>query len=106
MTGSLVFIAMLLAAAFGVHSCTQSDWYKADIAKYEADKQAATVPRIVSRSADGCEVYAFNPGDRWRYFTRCGAQTTTDNSYTVTRTSGKTTTTETVDDSITTVRSK
>lgn len=102
--GNFIFLAVIAAACFGVYSCTESDSYKASEAHVAAEKEAAKVPRIVSRSGDGCDVYAFNPGDRWRYFTRCGTQTTTDNSYTVTKQSGKTTTTVTVDDAITTER--
>lgn len=101
MSELLWFLAICGAIVFGIHSCAESDSYKADMAAKHAAEEAAKVPRIVSRSTDGCAVYAFNPGDRWRYFTRCGTQTTTDNSYTVTRRSGKTSTTETVEDSIT-----
>jgi hypothetical protein len=102
--GNIIGLALIAAIAGGIYACTESDWNKAAEARTAAEKEAAKVPRITARSADGCDVYAFNPGDRWRYFTRCGAQTTTDNSYTATTTSGKTTTTKTVDDSITTER--
>lgn len=49
-------------------------------------------PRKVSE-ANGCEVWAFKPGDRWQYFTRCGAVTQTTNVWEECRsvTSGKTT---------------
>lgn len=101
---NIIGLALIGAIGFGMYACSESDWNKAIEARQAAEKEAAKVPRIVSRSADGCDVYAFNPGDRWRYFTRCGAQTTTDNSYTVTKQSGKTTTTVTVEDAITTER--
>ena len=90
-------IFMVLVAG-GIYSCSESDWYKAEVARLAAKEAAERTPRIVSSSADGCAVYAFNPDGRWRYFTRCGTQTTTDNTYT--QRSGKTSTQ--VPDSITT----
>lgn len=98
----IIFFAVIAGVVFGVTKCTETEWYQAPIRERHAQEEANRVPRIVSRSTDGCAVYAFNPGDRWRYFTRCGTQVTTDNNYTVTRSSGKTSTTETVEDSITT----
>lgn len=64
----------------------------------ERAKQAAedVKPRKVSE-ANGCEVWAFNPGGRWQYFTRCGAAaTSTKNSWEECRsvTIGKTSRTE------------
>jgi len=63
----------------------------------ERAKQAAedAKPRKVSE-ANGCEVWAFNPGGRWQYFTRCGAATQTTNTWEECRSvqSGKTTRTE------------
>lgn len=61
----------------------------ASLAKREADK----LPRKY-REANGCEVWTFKPGDRWLYFTRCGAdKTETINTWDECRsvTSGKTT---------------
>ena len=48
----------------------------------ERAKQAAedAKPRKVSE-ANGCEVWAFNPDNRWQYFTRCGATTQTTNTW-------------------------
>lgn len=62
----------------------------------EAAQRAAEItPRKVS-SADGCTVYTFKPQDRWLYFTKCeGAEATTQNIYSTT--SGKTTTTHTME---------
>ena len=37
-------------------------------------------PRKISE-ANGCEVWAFNPGARWQYFTRCGSSTQTTNTW-------------------------
>lgn len=62
-----------------------------EAAKVEEDK----LPRKVNE-ANGCEVWAFKPGDRWLYFTRCAARTETVNSWDVCRSvqQGKTTRTE------------
>jgi hypothetical protein len=53
------------------------------------------LPRKVNE-ANGCEVWAFKPADRWLYFTRCGAKTETTNAWNECRsvTTGKTTRTE------------
>jgi hypothetical protein len=80
----LITLFVFLAILFGVVSCTQSDWWT----KHQAEERKAAYaeaianqkPRLVSE-ADGCKVYTFKGGDRWQYFTRCGATTTTDNSY-------------------------
>lgn len=101
MRGFLILVAILIAGFWAISEYEHSPDRVAQRAKEAAQHEANKVPRVVSKSADGCTVYTFNPGDRWRYFTRCGDQTTTDNNYTVSRTSGKTTTTETVEDSIT-----
>ncbi|WP_289241294.1 hypothetical protein [Delftia sp.] len=57
-------------------------------AKARADEK---LPRKVNE-ANGCEVWAFKPADRWLYFTRCGASTETVNTWDECRTvqSGKT----------------
>ncbi|WP_423457997.1 hypothetical protein [Ottowia sp. VDI28] len=63
--------------------------------KADADRIAAErLPRKVNE-ANGCEVWAFKPGDRWLYFTRCGAKTETTNAWNEchTRTAGKVTST-------------
>ncbi|WP_304349986.1 hypothetical protein [Comamonas testosteroni] len=71
----------------------------ANVAEREAEHKAREnqaledrKPRKVSE-ANGCEVWAFNPGGRWQYFTRCGAATQTTNTWEECRsvTSGKTT---------------
>ena len=49
-------------------------------AQIEQDK----LPRKTSE-ANGCEVWAFKPADRWLYFTRCDARTETTNSWEVCR---------------------
>lgn len=38
------------------------------------------LPRKTSE-ANGCEVWAFKPHDRWLYFTRCGDRTVTQNTW-------------------------
>lgn len=62
-----------------------------EAAKVESEK----LPRKVNE-ANGCEVWAFKPGDRWLYFTRCATRTETVNSWDVCRSvqQGKTTRTE------------
>lgn len=66
--------------------------------KINADRQ----PRKVSE-ANGCEVWAFKPGERWQYFTRCGAATQTTNVWEECRTvsMGKTTRQECTPHSVT-----
>ncbi|MGE8446732.1 MAG: pilus assembly FimT family protein [Comamonas sp.] len=61
----------------------------------ESKRQAELKPRKISE-ADGCEVWAFNPGQRWQYFTRCGSKTETKTTWDECRTvtSGKTSRTE------------
>lgn len=60
-----------------------------------AQVEEAKKPRKVNE-ANGCEVWAFKPADRWLYFTRCGAKTETTNAWQECRSviSGKTTRTE------------
>ena len=83
----------------GVKSCWNSEFSDAAVAektakrKAEAEQKANDAkPRKVSE-ANGCEVWAFNPGSRWQYFTRCGAATQTTNTWEECRsvTSGKST---------------
>jgi hypothetical protein len=101
MTGLLSTLVILALLVGGIHACSETDAYKA-LKKAEAERDVADAkPRVVSE-ADGCKVYAFKASDRWRYFTRCAAQTTTDNNYEVQ--SGKTR--RTVEDSITTETGK
>lgn len=56
-----------------------SDDSKERRASAEKAKQAQALedskPRKVSE-ANGCEVWAFKPGARWQYFTRCDTATT------------------------------
>lgn len=88
-------IVFFVVCAFTIKSCQEwSDQLPTNIAhrqQVEADK----LPRKVNES-NGCEVWAFNPGDRWLYFTRCGAKTETTNAWDECRsvTTGKTTRTE------------
>lgn len=67
------------------------------VAQVEADK----LPRKTSE-ANGCEVWAFKPADRWLYFARCGNRTETVNTWKTCRQvqSGKTTRTECTDHSM------
>lgn len=67
---------------FGVVSCSQSDWFKANQAQQAADRAARQTPHVI-REVDGCKVYAFEADGRMRYFTRCpGDRTTTESSWT------------------------
>lgn len=63
----------------------------ADAARIEDERR----PRKVNE-ANGCEVWAFKPSDRWLYFTRCDAKTETVNQWETCRSvsQGKTTRTE------------
>lgn len=75
-----------------ISSPTQVEKRQTEAAQKEADKR----PRKVNE-ANGCEVWAFKPTDRWLYFSRCGSdKTSTINTWDECRTvnSGKTTRTE------------
>ncbi|MBX9831965.1 MAG: hypothetical protein K2X78_02850 [Burkholderiaceae bacterium] len=97
----LIGAALLVVAlpVFGITKC--NDWYEhrpETIARKTAEAEriaAEKLPRKVN-DANGCEVWAFKPADRWLYFTRCAAKTETVNTWDVCRsvTSGKTTRTE------------
>ena len=92
---------LLLVAAFVAAPVSLIVWHEQrpeTLAKYaeaEAKAQADKLPRKVN-DANGCEVWAFKPGDRWLYFSRCGAKTETVNTWDVCRSvsQGKTTRTE------------
>lgn len=91
----LAFVAVI-AAFFGFVT-----WYEARPARVAeraaeaAQRDADKKPRKVSE-ASGCETWAFKPSDRWLYFARCDAKTSTTNTWDVCRsvTTGKTTRTE------------
>ena len=94
--------AVLLVVALpvlGIKKCT--DWFDQrpeTIARKAAEAEriaAERLPRKVNE-ANGCEVWAFKPSDRWLYFTRCATKTETVNTWDLCRsvTSGKTTRTE------------
>lgn len=73
-----------LALIGGVIGCNQTDWWQ-DHVKTEAIADAArakaeATPHVI-READGCKVYAFKAGEKWHYFTRCPATTTTERHY-------------------------
>lgn len=90
MAGALVALVLFIV------SIERSDWAKAERAAEAAQRAADAKPRLVSSGADGCKVYAFRPGDRWLYFTRCPqSQTSTSNEWTVTTGAGKTARTHT-----------
>lgn len=80
--------ALLICLIVGVPSCiyrheTSPETIEArarEVAKIEAEK----LPRKVNE-ANGCEVWAFKPGDRWLYFTRCATKTETVNTWDVCR---------------------
>lgn len=95
------WFALVGLIVFGVVSCDQSEANQERKRQYEARLAAEKVPRVITEK-DGCKVYAFKAGDRWHYFTRCPSGTTTEGTYTTTKRSGKTTTTETHSESIVT----
>jgi hypothetical protein len=75
------FILVVGASLFVIVSCNQSNWYQA-IEHAKAENRAAlAVPKVVSKTDDGCTVYSFYT-DTTHYFTRCGTTTTTDRNYT------------------------
>jgi hypothetical protein len=72
--------AVFAAVAVGIYGDDIESSRREVDAQRQAQRVADAKPRPVSRSDDGCVVYAFKPQDRWLYFTRCsGAQTTTTN---------------------------
>ena len=93
--------SFLLAVAVGALPVSCVVWYEGrpeTIAERQAEatkKAQDKLPRKVNQ-ANGCEVWAFKPTDRWLYFTRCGAATETTNTWDECRTvsQGKTTRTE------------
>lgn len=78
---------ILVAVPFGIYSCNQSDyWEQAEKERHEyhlAEIRSNAIPRLYSTSPDGCKVYTFKTAERWAYFTRCGSQTTTETSHSV-----------------------
>ena len=75
---------LLVAAIIGVPSCIYrhetSPETKARRDQAAARVEAEKLPRKVNE-ANGCEVWAFKPGDRWLYFTRCATHTETVNTW-------------------------
>lgn len=96
--GFAICIILVLAVVLPI-GCVAHDIWTDGPERRDAEraKEAAenAKPRKVSE-ANGCEVWAFKPGDRWQYFTRCGSTTQTTNTWDECRsvTSGKTTRTE------------
>ena len=88
---TILALAVILSVGYIAHDIWTDGPERRDA---ERAKQAAedAKPRKVSE-ANGCEVWAFKPGSRWQYFTRCGAATQTTNTWDECRsvTSGKTT---------------
>lgn len=77
----LSILTLIATSAFGIKSCSESEWSMAhDRAK--AEQAAADAKPRVIREVDGCKVYAFKAADRWHYFTRCPNKTTTESSWT------------------------
>ena len=85
----------LLAIFIWLISWQFTDAGRANIAQRAAQIEQDKLPRKMSE-ANGCEVWAFKPADRWLYFTRCDARTETTNSWEVCRSvsQGKSTRTE------------
>lgn len=85
----VAFIASAVAFMVWSHHSPEA------VARREAEAAriaAEQLPRKVNE-ANGCEVWAFKPADRWLYFTRCGAKTEITNAWDECRSvsSGKTT---------------
>ena len=85
----------LLAGFLWLVSWQFTDAGRAHTAQRAAQIEQDKLPRKTSE-ANGCEVWAFKPADRWLYFTRCDARTETTNSWEVCRSvnQGKSTRTE------------
>ena len=98
--GRLIWRAALLGVClFLLHSCYDScfspeakERQKQEKAARQAERDAEKVPRKISSAGEnGCETWAFKPGERWIYSMRCpGTQTDTRNEWEVCRASGKT----------------
>ena len=88
----------MLGVVVGIPTCTYRSCFSDEALADKAAKQAAqvaqeaadAVPRVI-REIDGCKVYAFKSQDKWHYFTRCPAATTTDRTYEQCHKSGKNT---------------
>lgn len=86
----------LLGLVVGIPTCTYRSCFsdaalderQAKKVAYEAQEAADAVPRVI-REIDGCKVYAFKSQEKWHYFTRCPASTTTDRTYEECHKSGK-----------------
>ena len=78
----------LLAVVVGIPTCTYRSCFSNEaVAEAKAERAAQAeqdakdaVPRVI-REIDGCKVYAFKSQEKWHYFTRCPANTTTDRNY-------------------------
>ncbi len=87
----VLYLGMSISIILWVHLILQPDpppteAQKAEIAKKQAEYEAQKIPKIFSKTNDGCVVYSFV--DEWRkhYFTRCEKMVVTDSEFT----SGKT----------------
>ena len=78
----LKLLLIVVVSVCAIVACNQTEWYQ----DFERGKAAAiadrAVPRIVSKTDDGCAVYSFYT-DTTHYFTRCGSATSTDRTYSV-----------------------
>ena len=78
----------MLGVVVGIPTCTYRSFFSdAAVAEAKAERVAHmeqeakdAVPRVI-REIDGCKVYAFKSQEKWHYFTRCPATTTTDRNY-------------------------
>lgn len=80
MSEVIAWVVVIALSLFGIVKCTDTEWYKAHKKKIEAENFANETPHKI-RSADGCDVFAFETGGTTHYFTRCGATTTTERNY-------------------------
>lgn len=86
----LITAAITSLLLFGIHSCDQSEWSQQQKRQRAEREWREQTPHVI-READGCKVYAFKPGDRYHYFTRCpDSRTSTESSWEECRQSGKT----------------
>jgi hypothetical protein len=78
-----IVLVLVCGAAFGIKSCTDSDWYQ-ESERARAKQEAAEREPHIIRKKDGCDVYAFKVGDTNHYFTKCpNSMVSTDRQYTV-----------------------
>jgi hypothetical protein len=76
----IIWVIVTGGVLFGMHSCDNSDWHKQHEKELQQTRIRNETPHVV-REVDGCKVYAFMIDDRYHYFTRCKAETTTESDH-------------------------